>query len=239
MKNGLAEFETQPLRFNWIDNMFGVIEHSTSFLSASATKWADVVQQDLPQALARADAKAKSSNANQSTTPAHVVTAAWRTALGVYQVGSDISRAMLQILGPGIGKADTAIVEGLSDIQRSGGLTEFLEQHDVTDVAAVRNALFEKAPEVQSAAEFDALLARLLQTHGNSSPRPSTAPPSPRRCGTPVSPFFAARRVREGPRPRGRDGGARCGPSAGPARPGLGRPAWMAVGREGREPSQA
>ena len=79
---------------------------------------------------------------------------------------------MLQILGPGIGKADTAIVEGLSDIQRSGGLTEFLEQHDVTDVAAVRNALFEKAPEVQSAAEFDALLARLLQTHGNTQPTP-------------------------------------------------------------------
>ncbi len=172
VKHGLAEFETQPLRFNWIDNVFGVIEHSTSFLSASATKWADVVQQDLPQALARADAKPKSSNPNQSTTPAHVVTAAWRTALGVYQVGSDISRAMLQILGPGIGKADTAIVEGLSDIQRSGGLTEFLEQHDVTDVAAVRNALFEKAPEVQSAAEFDALLARLLQTHGNTQPTP-------------------------------------------------------------------
>jgi hypothetical protein len=177
VKRGLAEFEAQPLRFNWIDNVFGVIEQSTSFLSTSATKWTDVVQQDLPQALAQADAAAQAnpSTAGRSTTPAHVVEAAWKTALGVYRVGSDVSRAMLQILGPGIGKSDTAIVEGLSDIQRSGDLTKFLQKHSVTDVASVRKELFDKAPQMTSAADFDALLYSLLQKHGKQPKRAERA----------------------------------------------------------------
>jgi hypothetical protein len=174
MSRGLAQFESQPLRFNWIDNMFGVIEQSTSFMSTAASKWADVVQQDLPEALARADAhpQSKRSKAGQSTTSAHVVGAAWRTALGAYQVGSDISRAMLQVLGPGIGKSDTAIVEGLSVIQRSGDLTKFLEQHDVTDVAAARKDLFDSAPHMKSETDLANLLHKVTKTHGKKQSKP-------------------------------------------------------------------
>ncbi len=174
VKRGIAEFESRPLRFSWVDSVFGVVNHATSFLSASASRWADVVQQDLPDALARADAVAQAdpSTADRATTPAHVVAAAWKTALGVYQVGNDVSRAMLQVLGPGIGKPGSAIVEGLNDLQRSGGLTAFLENCAVTDIPTARTKLLDGARDTPSVPEFDALLNSVVRAHGKRQPTP-------------------------------------------------------------------
>lgn len=102
IRTGLAGFESKPLRFSWVDNVFGVVANSTDFLSRSATSWANVVQQDLPDALDRADV----ADPESRTTPAHIVGAGWKTVLGLYKAGNDLSRAALQMLGPGEGRDD-------------------------------------------------------------------------------------------------------------------------------------
>ena len=58
MKHGVAEFEANPLRFGWVDNVFGVIDQSTTFLSEAVSDWVDVIRHNLPDALAQADESA-------------------------------------------------------------------------------------------------------------------------------------------------------------------------------------
>jgi hypothetical protein len=162
LKNGIAEFESKPLRFTWIDSVFGAIENSTSFFAAAASDWANVVQQNLPDALDQTEA----ATADKATTPAYLLAAAWKTALGVYKVGSDVSRAMLQVLGPGIGTSDTGIVEALNDFEQSGHLAEFLGSHSATDIPAIRQELFEKASRARGIADFHAAAGTVFRRHG-------------------------------------------------------------------------
>jgi class 3 adenylate cyclase len=186
IKGGLAEFESNPLRFGWVDDVFRVIDHSTSFLSTSTSNWVNVVQQTIPDVVARADevaaeragntagtASASSTAAGTGSTPAdpavtaaYAVAAGWKTALGIYKVGYDLSRAMLQFLGPGISEGDTTIVEGLNNLAKSGGLAQFLQDHNVTEVAAASRKLLTTAPRARNLAEFDADFDSVLRVYG-------------------------------------------------------------------------
>jgi len=181
IRNGVAKFESQPLSFGWIDNMFGVIGHSTSYFSAVASDWADVVQKDLPQALEQAEAvRAAVDGGNAdvaSDRVAHLMLAGWKTALGMYRAGSDASRAMLQVLGPGISKSDTTIVDGLGDLAKSGELATFLQEHAVTDIGAATRKLFTKAPWAQSVADLDTDLDGVIRAYGTQQPTASTRTP--------------------------------------------------------------
>ena len=98
-------------------------------------------------------------------TPAYLFAAGWKTALGAFQVGSDLSRAMLQILGPGMGTADTSMVEVLNDFVRSGRLPELLRSHDVTQIGTATQNLLNIAARAQSMAELDADLDNVLRTY--------------------------------------------------------------------------
>jgi hypothetical protein len=110
--------------------------------------------------------RTEAATADKATTPAYVVAAAWKTALGVYKVGSDVSRAMLQVLGPGIGKSDAGIVEALNDFEQSGHLAEFLGRQGVTDIPAIRQELFEKASRARGIADFHAAAGNVFRRHG-------------------------------------------------------------------------
>jgi hypothetical protein len=168
VRQGLAEFESRPLRFDWVDNVFGVIENSTSFVSDSASSWADVVQQDLPDALAQAE----SSTTGRATTSGRLVAAGWRTAFGILKVGSDITRATLQVLGPGIGRSGRRIVDGLDELERSGRLAAFLQNNGVADVDTAKQNLFNRAPRAAGMEEFDADLDAVLRTYADRPPAP-------------------------------------------------------------------
>jgi hypothetical protein len=99
-------------------------------------------------------------------TAAYAVAAGWKTALGIYKVGYDLSRAMLQFLGPGISEGDTTIVEGLNNLAKSGGLAQFLQDHNVTEVAAASRKLLTTAPRARNLAEFDADFDSVLRVYG-------------------------------------------------------------------------
>jgi hypothetical protein len=167
VKRGLAEFESRPLRFGWVDSMFGVFDSSTTFLSDSASNWADVVQQDLPDALARVDA----ATADRATTPATLVAAGWKAALNVYKLGNDVVRAMQQVVGPGIGRSNSALLESLIHQERSGGLGDILRRHGVAEIATAKQKLFNNASRVQTMAELEAELDAVIRLYGDRNIR--------------------------------------------------------------------
>ena len=198
VKQGLAEFESNPLRFGWVDNVFKVVDHSTSLLSGSTSSWVNVVQQRLPEMVdrAREAAAARASMAAGSTgsagtaaaqvgtaagsastpvdpalTAASAIAAGWRTALGIYKVGYDLSRAVIQNFGPGIGTGGTTIIEGLDELVRTGRLVDFLRRYGVTEVGVAMRKLYNTAPRARSVAEFDADLDSVIRIY---APWPST-----------------------------------------------------------------
>jgi hypothetical protein len=78
---------------------------------------------------------------------------------------------MLQLIGPGIGKRDTTIVEGLNDLQQSGRLPEFLQSCGVTDIPTARQKLFNHADRSESVTGFAADLDSVLQIYGKKPPK--------------------------------------------------------------------
>jgi hypothetical protein len=163
MQRGLAKFESKPWRFEWIDDVFDVVGNSTSFLSSSVSRWASTAQQKLPDALEQADAAGDDSR----TTPAHLVSAGWKTALGMAKVGSDLTRAMVQFLGPGVGDDDVAVVNRIDELVRDGTVADFLEHHGVTEgIGPATQKVVHSARRARSGEELDADLDTIIRAHG-------------------------------------------------------------------------
>jgi hypothetical protein len=183
LKQGLADFEASPSNLGWTDNLLAVVDQSTSFLGTKLSDWVDLVQRDLPSAVQAAEQAARAnrpagnnSSGDLGLTTTSAIAAGLKTGLGIYKAGYDLSRAMLQVFGPGIGKVDTRLVDAIDRAQRSGGLPEELGELGVSDTDLAIQNMMTSARWAADFTEFHADVDRIVRIYRTRPPARNDPP---------------------------------------------------------------